>query len=230
MRYGVVLAAMAALAWPHLAFAAPTAAEVLAAAKAASGGKAWDALTGSYEKGAHGPVTYETWLDFRAYGMRMASVTPKGSQEQGFDGAVAWRRAGDGPPQISRDPAALREATITAYVSANGFFFPERFPAQADYLRQEAGFDVVRVEPKGGRPVELWFDATTRLLGRIVDPAGPRPVTVSLSDYRKVGDVLIAFRAVVTGPNGDVLDEGTVGAVEHHPVDRSLFAPAGRAD
>lgn len=113
----------------------------------------------------------------------------------------------------------------TAYVSMNGFFFPERFPAKADYLRDEAGFQVVRLEPQGGRSVELWFDASTHLLARIVDAAGPQPVTVSLSDYRKVGDVLIAFRAVVTGPNGVVLDEGKVSTVEHRPVERSVFAP-----
>lgn len=225
MRFWVALTISAALTLPGFAVAAPTATEIFAAAKAASGGKAWDALTGSYEKGSHGPVTYETWLDFRAYGTRMISVTPNGSQEQGFDGAVAWRRAGSNPTQSSRDPAALREAVITAYVSNNGFFFPERFPARTDYLRHEVGFDVVRVEPTGGRPIELWFDSRTHLLARIVDNAGPQPVTVSLSDYRKVGEVLIAFRAVVTGPGGVLLDEGKVDIVDHRPVDRSVFAP-----
>lgn len=225
MRRSILLAFAIALAGPGMAGAAPSAGEVLAAAKTASGGKAWDALTGSYEKGSHGPVTYETWLDFRAYGMRMASVAPKGAQAQGFDGEVAWRRAGDNPPDVSRDPAAVREAVITAYVSMNGFFFPDRFPAKVDYLRRESGFDIVRVEPRGGRPVELWFDASTHLLGRIVDSAGPQPVTVSLSDYRNVGEVLIAFKAVVTGPDGAVLDEGKVDMVEHRPVERSLFAP-----
>lgn len=225
MRYMVVAIAAALLILPRPAQTAPTAAEVLAAAKAASGGKSWDALTGSYEKGSHGPVSYETWLDFRAYGMRMTSTTPGGSQAQGFDGAVSWRRTGANPPEVSRDPAAVREAVITAFVSTNGFFFSDRFPAEVEYLRRDSGFDVLRAEPQGGRAVELWFDANTHLLGRIVDPEGPQPVTVSLSDYRKVGDVLIAFRAVVRGPNGMVLDEGRVEVVEHRPVDRSLFAP-----
>jgi hypothetical protein len=218
------LALAAALVWPDAATASPTGAEVLHAAKAASGGEAWNRLEGSYERGAHGPVTYETWLDFRAYGMRMASVTPAGPRAQGFDGAVAWRRA-EGRADDSRDPAALREAVVTAFVSNNGFFFPDRFPAKADYLRADQGFDVVRVEPRGGRPVELWFDAKTHLLGRIVDRGGPMPVTVTLSDYRKVGDVLIAFRGVVTGPDGKVLDDGQVSVVEHRAVERSLFAP-----
>jgi len=217
------LALVGALAWANTAVAAPTAAEVLQAAKAASGGPAWDRLEGSYEKGAHGPVAYETWLDFRMYGMRTVSVTPAGQRAQGFDGAVAWRRNGDGPPEASRDPATLREAVVTAFVSINGFFFPDRFPAKADYLRDEAGFDVLRVEPQGGRPVELWFDRKSQLLGRIVDRGGPMPVTVTLSDYRKVGDVLIAFRGVVTGPDGKVLDEGQVSVVEHRTIDRNLF-------
>lgn len=218
------LALATALVWPGASAASPTAAEVLQAAKAASGGEAWNRLEGSYEKGTHGPVTYETWLDFHAYGMRMVSVTPAGPRAQGFDGAVAWRRAG-GRGEDSRDPAAISEAVVTAFVSNNGFFFPDRFPAKADYLRSDQGFDIVRVEPQGGRPVELWFDAKTHLLGRIVDPGGPMPVTVTLSDYRKVGDVLIAFRGVVTGPDGKVLDEGQVSTVEHRPVERSLFAP-----
>lgn len=222
-----MLAVAGPLLLPEAAAAAPNAAAVLAAAKTASGGSAWDSLTGSYEKGAHGPVTYETWLDFRAYGMRTSSVTPKGSQEQGFDGVLAWRRAAGGPVQVDQAPEALREAVVTAYVSANGFFFPGRFPAKAEYLRKEAGCHVVRLEPRGGRPVELWFDASTHLLARIVDTAGPRPVAVDLSDYRKVGDVLVAFRAVVTGPDGAVLDEGQVKTVEHQPVERAVFAPPG---
>jgi len=199
---------------------------VLAAAKAASGGAAWDRLQGSYEKGAHGGAPYETWLDFRSYGMRVENARGV----QGFNGVVSWRRGSDGKVVETREAGALKEAVTTAFVSNNGFFFPDRFPARATSLASagaSAGFDVVEVEPQGGRAFELWFDRKTHLLSRIVDRQGPQPVTVSLSDYRRLGEVLVAFRGTVTGPDGAVLDEGRVDAAEHRPVPRATFDPPG---
>jgi hypothetical protein len=64
-----------------------------------------------------------------------------------------------------------------------------------------------------------------RLLSRIVDRMGPHPVTAEISDYRKVGDVLVAFRGTVKTPDGKVLDVGRVEAVEFRPPPPGAFDP-----
>lgn len=209
-----------------LAAAQPDARSVIAASKLASGGAAWDELTGSYERGEHNGSPYETWLDFRRYGMviRAAGVT------NGFDGKAAWRRDRAGRVEVRHDPAAATEAVTTAYMSTNGYFFPERFKAKTSYVRDVAEdasrFDVLRVEPVGGRPLELWFDTHTHLVARILGRSGPQAITVRLSDYRPVGKVLIPFNVTVVGADGRVLDEGRVSHVEHRFIDRGTFAPA----
>lgn len=213
---------------------APDPHAILAAAKEASGGRAWDSLPGSREVGSRGATRYETWLDFRRLGMKLESSLEGVVTAQGFNGDVQWRRGPDGKVATSRDPAELREAVLTAYVSTSGYYFPDRFAATARYVRHAAeggrAFDVVEVTPEGGRGAELWFDRKTHLLGRVVDRQGPQPVTVEISDYRKVGDVLVAFRGVVRGPDGRVLDEGRVETVEFaQPPPAAAFDPPSPA-
>ena len=87
-------------------------------------------------------------------------------------------------------------------------------------MRQSAGriFDVVSVHPWDGVPVELWFDRRTHLLGRIVDRTGPQAAT-ELSDYRRVGPVLVAFHIKASGGQGLQVD-----SVVFAPADRALFS------
>jgi hypothetical protein len=207
----------------------PSAASVLAAAKAASGGAAWDRIDGLTERGSHGGMPYRTWLDFRRPGMRMESGAGEATRIHGFDGETDWTARGAGAAQVSRDPAFLRETVTTFYFSNSGYFFPDRFPAATRYLRQEAEgnrrFDAIEVAPEGGRPVELWFDRNTHLLARIVDRTGPPPVTITASDYRRVGGVLVAFGATVRTIDGTVVDEGRIDSIEFGPVAPRLFDP-----
>lgn len=224
-----ILIALAALAVVSASPAprAPEARAVLDAAKAASGGSTWDALEGSHESGSHGGAPYETWLDFRHYGMRSEAR----GQVRGFNGTVTWKTGAPGTSgvAINTDPAALSEAITTAFSSNNGYFFPDRFPMTARYLRADAigarVFDVVEVHPERGRAFELWFDRKTHLIGRISDPNGSPAVTVDISDYRKVGKVLIGFHGVIKLPDGTTVDELNVGPTEFVPVDRSRFDP-----
>lgn len=222
------LAAALVLLPPAVAAAqvTPDAARVLAEAKAASGGAAWDRLAGSWERGTHGPVRYETSLDFRRLAFRFENTVAGQVRVHAFDGAQVWDAAPGEPVKASRDPAAVREAITTAFVSNNGYFFPERFPARATLKPGvDAAFDVVEIEPAGGRAFELWFDRRTHLPMRLVDRTGAPPVTVEVSDYRRVGDVRVAFRATVKSLDGKVLDNGVVEAVEHRAIPASAFKP-----
>ena len=232
----MVVAALALTLLAPPALAAPAGrdpAAILRAGKAASGGEAWDRLTGSYETGAHGATVYATWLNYTRYGMRSESRRDGAATVQGFNGEVQWRVGKDQAVVATRDPASIREAVTTAFVSNTGYFFPDRFKAASRYLREVADdgrtFDVIGVEPQGGRAAELWFDRGTHLLSRIGDPDGPQPVLVRLSDFRKVGSVLVAFHAVVTSPDGKVLDEAQVRTVEYLTLPAATFDPPSPA-
>lgn len=63
------------------------------------------------------------------------------------------------------------------------------------------------------------------LIRRVVDIQGQPPVTVEAADYRRVGNVKVAFSLTVIGPDGKVADQGAVTSLRCGPVDRTLFAP-----
>jgi hypothetical protein len=204
---------------------------VIAASRLAMGGAAWDRLTGSYEEGDHagGKVTYKTWLDFRHASMRVESRRDGKTEVRGFNGAVAWRKGPDGTAKALDDPAALKEAALTAYVSINGYYFPERYPASFRYLRAEkAGArtcDVVEITPKGSRAFELWFDQATHRVWRLADPHATEPVVVDTQDYRTVDGIAIPFKFDIKNSKGMVLDKGNVHMVRFVANDPKLFDP-----
>jgi hypothetical protein len=161
--------------------------------------------------------------------MRMENGDGETISARGFNGRVAWQARGTGAAQVTQDPAALREAITTAYLSNNGFFFPDRFPAGFRWLRDETvgerHFDAVEISPEGGRPFEMWFDRATHFPTRVVDRTGQPPVTVEVSDYRPAGPVLIAFHATVRTMDGTIVDEGQIDSIENGHVDPALFEP-----
>ncbi|HWA88495.1 MAG TPA: hypothetical protein VG889_00560 [Rhizomicrobium sp.] len=213
------------------AHAADKAQAVIAASRLAMGGAAWDKLTGSYEEGDHagGKITYRTWLDFRRGSMRVESRSGGTTTVTGFDGRTAWRRGPDGAVRRVKDPAALKEAILTAYVSFNGYYFPERYPASFKYLRAEKSgshaYDVVEVTPKANRAFELWFDQATHKISRLADVHAREPVIVDTEDYRTVDGIAVPFKFDIRNPKGVVLDRGNVHTVRFVDNDPKLFEP-----
>jgi hypothetical protein len=215
----------------HAQAPASRAQEVIMASKQATGGAAWDMLEGCYEEGTHadGRISYRTWFSMRRYGMRMESDKDGSTRSIGFNGRNRWQRNGTGAVEVSNEEAALVEAITTAYVSSNGFFFPERFPADFRYLRETAHggrkFDVVEIAPKGGRPAEYWFDQDSHFLSRVVDTQESPPVAFEASDYRRAGEVSVAFNLSRLGPDGAVVDQGVLTSLSCRSVDAALFDP-----
>ncbi len=204
---------------------------VIAASKRATGGAAWDRPQGCFEEGTHadGAVRYRTRFSLFAYGMRIDSDGGDSARSMGFNGTSSWQAAGDGKVDVRSDPASLREGIVTNYLSINGFFFPDRFPARFEYLRKarEAGrkFHVIEIKPDGGRPFEAWFDARTHLIQRVVDSKAVPPVTVEAADYRRVGEYRVAFKLTVLGPDGAVADRGAVTSFRCGPIESTIFDP-----
>ncbi|MDB5448048.1 MAG: hypothetical protein JWQ97_3365 [Phenylobacterium sp.] len=172
-------------------------AQVISQAFAATGGSGWYLLRGWHETGREGGLAYERWIDPVRYGLRVETREPAGLRIHGFNGQAVWQVAPSGAMTAVNDHATLAEARTAAFFTAQLFLFPGRFGARGDYLgvRRKDGraYQVVVVTPWNGRARELWFDAGSHLLARIVDRSGPRPAAIAVSDYRKVGPVRVAF-------------------------------------
>lgn len=204
---------------------------VLAAAKRATGGVAWDKPQGCTEEGTHGDgaVNYRTRFSLRDYGMRIDSERGGQKRAMGFNGKARWQAGGDGKVNILTDPASIGEGIVTNYLSINGFFFPKRFPAEVRYVRaaQEGDrqFDVIEIAPKGGRPLEVWFDGRTHLIQRVVDTHGTPAVRVEASDYRRSGGLVVAYKLDVFTPDGAVADRGALTSFRCGAIEDGIFDP-----
>lgn len=196
--------------------------QVLARARAASGGAGWNYLRGWHETGHEGATPYETWQDPLRYGLRVEVREADGLHVHGFNGQGAWTIAPSGQAAGTGDAGPVAAARTEAFFGVYGFFYPGRFDAHGDYLgvRQNAGqaYDVVEVKPWSGAARQLWFDRGTHLLARMVEAGGP---TYEFSDYRKVGPVRVAFRIALAGEPARTRQ---IDALAFVPADRALFS------
>ena len=212
----------------------PAALQVLAKARAASGGGGWNLLRGWHEAGQDGGLRYEAWLDPVRYGMRVEIHEPAGLHVHGFNGGGDWQIYPDGRVTGVDDRPTVAAARTEAFFRVHAYFYTGRFDAKADALgvRRGAGgaFDVLRIQPVGGEPRELWFDRRTHLLARMVDRSGPRPVSFTYSEYRKVGPVRVPFRVRTEDGDPAHARERVVESLSFTPADRTLFSlPRTRA-
>lgn len=151
--------------------------EILARAKTAAGGNAWDGVRAFRIKarvstgGLSG--TAEGWED--VVRGRYLNTFSLGSIQgaEGYDGTAPWSSDPSGQITVS-DSGDAREGSVDeSYRVARAWWYPERRPAKIEDggRRAEEGrtFQVVRIHPEGGRPFEAWFDAATGLLDRTVE-------------------------------------------------------------
>lgn len=222
----IIAAIAAALMWLAGPAEAQTtsaaAAQVVARAKAASGGAAWNQLRGLHETGKIDGVRYEAWYDPLRFGARVETHEPGGKRVRGTNAAAEWQISPERIITGRNDRASLAPARTTAFLAGYGWMFPSRFAADTAYIGIRQGYEVIRVRPTGGEPRELWFDSRTRLLARIVDRTGGRPVTIQLSDYRRVGRLMLPFKAV--SDRGGRESVRQVEAVTTEAADRARFS------
>ena len=206
----------------------PAAQRVLDRARAASGGAGWNTLRGLHETGQDGGQRYERWSDPIRYGARTETYTPAGKQVQGYNGAGEWRILASGVATGSSDRGVLAEVRSDAFFGAYAYFYPSRFDVRGSLLgvRESQGrsFDVVRLEPVGGKARQLWFDRKTGLLGQMVEDGAVRPLTVEVSDYRRVGGVLVPFKYSAYGGALSKPRERVVESLDFRAADRDLFS------
>jgi hypothetical protein len=175
---------------------------ILAQAKAASGGEAWDALRTQHSKvriqaGARSGRA-ERWSEMRSGRSAIDYEMDGVMGSAGFDGNVAWTREGSGPAVVESDETARELAVNAAYRDRLAFWYPERAPAAIAYkesaIADDAVFHVIRITPEGGRPFELWINRDTRLIERLVEREAKATRTEVYMDLRDVDGVKVPFR------------------------------------
>jgi hypothetical protein len=195
--------------------------DVIAAARKATGGPGWDLLRGWHEMGRENGQAYQAWLDPVRYGLRVELHEADGVRTFGFNGGGAWEISAAGQVTGTADPLQVGRARTEAFFRTMGWLWPGRFDAHGALvgLRRAEGrsFQVLEVQPYAGELRELWFDAQTHRLDRIVDrrvPAAP----VRFSDYCKAGPVWVPFHTEAPGADRQVE------TVAFAPADRTLFS------
>jgi hypothetical protein len=192
-----------------VSYAQESAADVLAKAKQASGGAAWDSLTSIHSKivlavgGMKG--TAESWEDVltgRALERFKIGVF---AGAEGFDSRTLWAQDASGQARVEEGGDARAEALNSAYCRSLAYWFPKRWDAVIEdggsKQENDRRFHVVRITPRGGRPFDLWVDAKTYLLDRIVEKTAGETRTEYLSDYRDVSGLKLPYASRST--NGE---------------------------
>ncbi len=226
----------------------PDATAVLAAAKAASGGSAWDALKSQHSivklRAAGVEGTVERWSDM-ATGQSMLQFSIGAiAGSAGWDGKASWTQEGADPPKVDTTPAGVELAVNAAYRDRLAFWYPDRARAKIAYRERAEDdgrkYDVVTITPEGGRPFDFWIDVETKLIARLVEREAEVTRTETYSDRREVQGVRIPFH--VRSRRGDpkfdevvivqrlVFNEPLTGVAFGPPVEQQdLVFPAGRA-
>src|SRR5665213_1673999 len=185
-------------------------ASILDANRAASGDAAWAGKRAAevrYAYAGQGMTgTVESIFDLRSGDFVDSFAIGPTTGANGFDGHEAWMRdlSGAVTPQSGGDTRQL--AVNEAWRDANLWWARGRGGANIASLgiRAEDGerYDVLSITPKGGKAFEAWFDATSHLLARTVEPQGFQTITTFFSDYRPADGVLIAGKQVTDDGTG----------------------------
>lgn len=207
---------------------------ILAEAKAASGGAAWDALRTQHSKvriqaGAKAGRA-ERWSEMHSGRSALDYELGDTRGAAGFDGKHPWTQEGSARAVIETGEDLRELAVNAAYRDRLAFWYPDRAKASIAYKERVpadgAVFHVIRIGPEGGRPFDLWINADTHLIERMVEREAHATRTEVYMDLRDVDGVKVPFR--VRASRGDrTYDEIViVEAMDfNQPVPDARFAP-----
>ena len=215
---------------------------ILAQAKQASGGDAWDRVrtlhlrSQSVAGGLRG--VQDEWDDVQAGRYTIQFVRPPQPGANGFDGVSVWTQPPGGFSYALGDEDSRQGAINQAYQTCRAYWFPERSSATlaSSGPQQEGGrmYDVVSITPQGGRPFSVWIDQTTHLIDRFVEQQGEDVQIVRLLDYHAVEEgVKLPFTIRIGDGNAqwDEVDTVQTAAVNAPlPTDRFAMPPTPAPD
>jgi photosynthetic reaction center cytochrome c subunit len=158
------------------------------------------------------------------------SHPPNGESVTAFNGEVGWLSLRGGIHRMSGAEAAAARMDAELY-------FPLRIREMYTEFEVRPGDEiagratvVVTARREGKPPLELYFDAESGLLVRLLryaeTPLGRNPTQIDYADYRAVDGVKIPYRWTVARPN-TVFTIRIEKAEQNVPIDEKLFvAPA----
>jgi predicted aspartyl protease len=198
--------------------------DVLLGAKRAAGGEAWNdvkAIRYSFrlrQSGLEG--TGDTLVDL--VGGRSVTHFHLGvfKGAEGFDGTRSWTQDDAELVTIAGSADLRARAASARYRNALAYWFPVRGRAELSEHMQLFRVrikEIVTAKPDGGLPFDLWFDAQTRLLERVVEDGASETLTIMYDDYRAVGSLVIAHRIRSSNAAADFGSERIVTNVQINP-------------
>ncbi|MGB5861132.1 MAG: hypothetical protein WBH52_22160, partial [Pseudomonas aeruginosa] len=160
------------------------AAGVLARARAASGGEPWlsvQRLQAEGEQSVGGlQGRWQLNQDLRAGRYAEQAQLGTFTVAQGFDGKLSWRRDYGGEVGLLDGTVPRRTARTQSWLATRAYLssaYPaSRFAGPRTEVHDGQRYDVLSTTPEEADPIELWFDARSGLLGRVVI-ASPRTPT-----------------------------------------------------
>jgi hypothetical protein len=198
------------------ASAAPTSApldaaaidKVLTSAHAAAGGAQLDAFgamtqAGSFVQNGGPPSSFDSVVDLRTGHSRNRLVVGPATLLQGYDGVQwTWR---NGSLSIVSLPSFVADAVTQAYLNSNAYFRADQrstvTSARADSVDGKPAY-TLHVEPAGGSPADLYFDAATYRLVKIAAQTAQGLDTTTNSDFQVVSGVTVPMRSIDVDPQG----------------------------
>ena len=126
---------------------------------------------------------------------------PPQSGASGWDGAKAWEKEPSGTVTDQAGGDVVPLAITESFIDRNLWWQPDHGGAAVENLGQKSdsgkNYDVLKVTPINGKPVEAWFDPATHLLYRTVENQGTQDIATTYSDYAAVDGAMIAKKQVV---------------------------------
>jgi hypothetical protein len=182
--------------------------QILVAARAAAGGAQLDAFAAVTQSGTFvqngGPASaFDAVTDLHDGYSRTRLVVGPATLLQGYDG-TEWSEA-NGSLSIVSLPSFVADAVTQAYLSSNAYFRSDQRSTVTS--GREASLDdhqafVLHVDPTGGSPADLYFDAASYRLVRVVAQTAQGSDTTTNSDFQTVQGVPVSMHQVDVNSSG----------------------------
>src|SRR5262245_57441494 len=140
---------------------------------------------------------------------------------EGFDGKRAWFQDTAGIVTVPEGGDRPLQSVSEQYRHAFAYWYPGRGArARVDFrlqLSRQRVKEALEIAPEGGLKFELWFDAQTKFLDRIVEEGANETRTITYEDYRPVGPLNVAHLIRSSNAAASFGAERTVTKVEINP-------------
>jgi PDZ domain/Aspartyl protease len=196
--------------------AATPGATLLQRARDAAGGKAWDGIRALSYQGADnssGMQGRSDYVDDVKTGRMLRDADFHVVQfKEVWDGTQHWRQ--DMTGGVHRlDSEFAQQATVTdEWLARRAYLKPGAESAALGQVQRQIdggkSYDAIWVTPIHGQPVQLWFDAETRILARSIRTMPTNVEVTTYADNRTVSGVLLPYKITTDDGAGnlDVFD------------------------